>query len=161
LWAIPIMLRLALIENLRRLATQLGSARRERDLAGYWIDRLTTTAEKDPTRLIVVVAEMAEAEGALNQAFVAEFSRRLQERTPTLQLALGWIEQRLQHDGHSVEHMVHAETQSQAASQVSTGNTITSLRFLDAMEWREFVETLSAVEQTLRTDPQDVYGHMD
>ena len=40
-------------------------------------------------------------------------------------------------------------------------NSIGSLRFLGAMDWREFVETLSVVEQTLREDPGGVYGKMD
>ena len=29
------------------------------------------------------------------------------------------------------------------------------------MDWREFVETLSVVEQALRADPAGVYGAMD
>ena len=29
------------------------------------------------------------------------------------------------------------------------------------MDWREFVETMSVVEQTLREDPGGVYGRMD
>ncbi len=40
-------------------------------------------------------------------------------------------------------------------------NSIGSLRFLGAMDWREFVETMSIVEQTLADDPADVYGKMD
>jgi len=40
-------------------------------------------------------------------------------------------------------------------------NSIGSLRFLGAMDWREFVETMSVVEQTLREDPGGVYGKMD
>src|SRR4030095_16627202 len=38
LWAIPIMLRLALIENLRRLAAQLAIDRINKNLADYWAD---------------------------------------------------------------------------------------------------------------------------
>ena len=45
------------------------------------------------------------------------------------------------------------ETQEQAADQVSIGNSIGSLRLLGAMNWREFIESLSGVEQTLRSDP--------
>src|SRR6516162_2877254 len=37
LWAIPIMLRLSLIENLRRLTTRLMIDRRDRDLADRWV----------------------------------------------------------------------------------------------------------------------------
>ncbi len=39
-------------------------------------------------------------------------------------------------------------------------NSIGSLRFLSAMDWREFVEQMSAVERTLREDPAGVYGRM-
>ena len=60
-----------------------------------------------------------------------------------------------------VEQMIQTESQNQAADQVSVGNSITSLRFLDVMDWREFVETLSIVEQTLRNDPADIYSDMD
>ena len=51
--------------------------------------------------------------------------------------------------------------QQQAADQLSISNGIGSLRFLGAMDWREFVETISVVEQVLREDPADVYGKMD
>ena len=53
------------------------------------------------------------------------------------------------------------ESQQQAADQVSIGNSIGSLRFLGAMDWREFVESLSIVEQTLDEDPGGAYAKMD
>src|ERR1035437_3869086 len=40
LWAIPIMLRLGLIENLQRITNRLTIARDDRDLADSWVDRL-------------------------------------------------------------------------------------------------------------------------
>ena len=40
LWAVPIMLRLALIENLRRVAARVAASMVERDLAGLWADRV-------------------------------------------------------------------------------------------------------------------------
>jgi cyclic beta-1,2-glucan synthetase len=46
LWAIPIMLRLGLIENLQRITSRLVIARGDRDLADRWVDRLQTMAEK-------------------------------------------------------------------------------------------------------------------
>ncbi len=56
---------------------------------------------------------------------------------------------------------MQSENQQQAADQVSMSNSIGSLRFLGAMDWREFVETMSVVEQILREDPGGVYGRMD
>src|SRR5205814_8948521 len=40
LWAIPIMLRLALLENLRRVAVRVMAGRRERERAGHWVDQM-------------------------------------------------------------------------------------------------------------------------
>ena len=44
LWAIPIMLRLALIENLRRAAARIIAKRRDRNLADLWADRFGAMA---------------------------------------------------------------------------------------------------------------------
>ena len=94
-------------------------------------------------------------------AFVAELARRLQGRGPALALPLTWIEQHLAESGLTIAQLVQAESQRQAADQVSISNSIGSLRILGAMDWRTFVETQSVVEQTLLDDPDGVYGRMD
>ncbi len=161
LWAIPIMLRLGLIENLQRVATRLTIARKDRDLADQWVDRLREMAEKSPSRLVVVVAEMAESRLPLSSSFVAAFCQRLSRQSPLLHSARGWLEQRLGEQGLSIDRLVHQENQGQAADQVTVSHSIASLRFLGALNWKDFVESLSAVEATLRTDPAGVYEGMD
>ena len=117
--------------------------------------------QRTPSDLILVIADMARSDPPLTNAFVAEFARRLQGQGATLALPLTWIEQRLVESGQTIEQLVHMEGQHQAANQVSVGNSIGSLRLLSATDWRDFVETLSEVEQTLRDDPSDVYAKMD
>jgi len=161
LWAVPIMLRLALIENLRRVASRVAASMAERDLAGLWADRMIDIAERDPKSLILVVADMARSELAMTAPFVAELSRRLHGRSTALALPLTWVEQHLGESQQTIEQLVKFEAQAQAAAQVSVSNSIGSLRLLASMDWREFVETLSTVEQVLRDDPADVYPHME
>ncbi len=161
LWAIPIMLRLALIENLRRVAARLATTRISRNLAHAWADVMSDVVEKDPSKLILLVADMARSDPPMDSSFVAEFVRRLQGKGPTLTLPLTWLSQHLAESGETIDHLVHFETQQQAADQVSISNSIGSLRFLSAMDWREFVETMSVVDQVLRQDPADVYLRMD
>ena len=161
LWAIPIMLRLALIENLRRVAVRIAADRMDRNRADYWADQMTEIAAKDPKSLILVIADMARSNPPMVSSFVAELTRRLQGQGPALALPLTWIEQRLSESGLTIEELVRSENQQQAADQVSMSNSIGSLRFLGAMDWREFVETMSIVEQTLGEDPGNVYGKMD
>ena len=161
LWAFPIMLRLALIENLRRVAARVAIAHVERDTAGIWADSMLVVAESTPSDLILVVADMARSAPPLTNAFVAEFARRLQGQGAALALPLTWLEQRLAESGQTIEQLVQMEGRQQAANQVSVSNSIGSLRLVGAMDWREFVEILSSVEQTLRDDPSGAYPQMD
>lgn len=161
LWAIPIMLRLAAIENLRRVGVRIAAGWVERNLAGVWADLMIAAAENDPKSLILVIADMARSNPPMVGAFVAELARRLQGRGPALALPLTWIEQRLSESGLTIEQMVQGENQRQAADQVSVSNSIGSLRLLGAIDWRRFVETLSIVEWTLRDDGDGVYASMD
>jgi cyclic beta-1,2-glucan synthetase len=161
LWAIPIMLRLALIENLRRVSARVAAGMIHRQRANGWADQMVEVAEKDPKSLILVIADMARSHPPMVSSFVAELVRRLQGHSSALALPLTWIEQRLSEAGLTIEQMVQSETQSQAANQVSISNSIGSLRFLGAMDWREFVENMSTVEQKLREDPDGIYGAMD
>ncbi len=153
LWAIPIMLRLALIENLRRVGALVAEGRRDRDLADLWADKMLDFSEKDPKNLILVIADMARSSPPMTTSFVSEFVRRLQGQSPALALPLTWIEQQLSESGLTIERLVHLGNQQQAADQISISNSIDSLRFLGAMDWQEFVEKISVVDQKLRSDP--------
>ncbi|HVY75662.1 MAG TPA: glucoamylase family protein [Puia sp.] len=161
LWAIPIMLRLALIENLRRLAALIAKDRISKNLADYWADQMTQTAEKDPKSLILVIADMARYGPPMESAFVAELTRRLVGKGSAFALPLSWIEQRLSEKGMTSDELVHIENQKQAADQVSIANSISSLRFLSSNNWRDFVEEISTVEKILRADPVGIYAAMD
>lgn len=161
LWAIPIMLRLALIENLRRVATRTTASHVNRTLANEWADRMIKVADDDAAKLILVIADMARSEPPLDSAFIAELVRRLQGQGPSMTLPLSWIEQHLAQAGVTSEQMIQTEIQQQAANQVSISNSIGSLRFLGSMNWRDFVESISIVEHTLRQDPTGVYANME
>ena len=161
LWAIPIMLRLALIENLRRVAVRIAAGSTDRDVAANWADRLTEVARHDSKSLILVIADMARSHPPMSTPFVSELARRLQGQGPALALPLTWIEQQLAESGLSIEKLVHSGNRQRAADQVSISNSIGSLRLLGTMDWRKFVEAMSLVEQTLRTDPADAYATMD
>ena len=161
LWAVAIMLRLALIENLRRISLSIIKGRTDRNLAGYWADRVILTAETDPKSMVIVVADLARSDPPMSSAFIAEFARRLEGQSLALALPLTWIDQRLSEMGKTIGQMVQQEIQQEAADKVSIGNSIRSFRFLESTDWRKFVEGASTVERTLHMDPAGVYSQMD
>lgn len=159
LWAIPIMLRLAIIENLRRIASRIAVERNQRDLADYWAKEMVRTAESERQKIILVIADMARSNPPLERAFVAELIRQLRGRNATLIQALNWIEDRLNETGHTLSEMVQADNQKQASDQLTISNCINSLRALNNIDWRDFVEYNSAVEKILRKDT--IYPQLD
>jgi len=161
LWAVPIMLRLGLIENLRRVSVYIAQRRRDRNLANLWAGRLLAAVEKKPETVLHVLAEMAQSDPPFSNQFVEEFCGRLQGQSPALATVQSWVQHRLAEQGLTREQLQRADNQIQAADQVSIGNSIGSLRFLSAMDWRKFVETMSIVEQLLCADPANVYADMD
>ncbi|HXB08673.1 MAG TPA: glucoamylase family protein [Puia sp.] len=161
LWAIPIMLRLAVIENLRRVCGRIALDMIDHNLADYWADKMIDTVKEEAAHLILTIADMVRSKPPLSSPFVAGFTRSLQGKGPALALPLSWLEQQLSGMGTSSNDLVRQENQKQAADQVSVRNSIGTLRFIGTTEWREFVEKLSCVEQVLVQDPAGTYPRMD
>ena len=161
LWAIPIVLRLALIENLRRVAYSVRADRADRNIASRWADAMIEVARRDPTGLILVAADMAREQPPMSSSFVSELSRRLQPLGDAVSLPMTWIDQRLAESGLTSDQLVQSAQREQAADQVSVSNCIGSLRLLDALDWKTFVESISVVETILNKDPAGAYAALN
>lgn len=161
LWAVPIMFRFALIEKIRHVATLVASYRVDRALAAHWAAQMTQTSVMAPKDLIMVIADMARSNPSLTGSFVAELNRQLKGMGPSLALPLTWVEQQLAVSGQTIEQLVQSENQLQAANQLSMSNCFNSLRAIEAVDWKCFVDSTSVVEGTLRKDPAEVYADMD
>ncbi|MDP1821897.1 MAG: glucoamylase family protein [Archangium sp.] len=149
LWAWPIMLKLALIENLRILTEGMLRARAARSLAGAALARLESGASSLPLPV------------PLHSAFVAEVHQRMREFDPRIAALHAQIEEALSATGSTSEDALRSEYQRQATDQASTGNSITSLRLCSTLDWSAFVEQVSLVDQILRRDPTGDYARMD
>lgn len=161
LWAFPIMLQLALLENLRCVGLRIACRREERDAAIVWADRMLATAEREPKQLIRLLAEFANADMPLTAPFVEEFYARLQTQGSAMAFVQTWVEQKLLEQGVTATQLSAVDARTAAANQISMANSISSLRFIGSMDWRNYVESLSVVEQILREDPTGIYARQD
>jgi len=161
LWAFPIMLRLALLENLRRVVSRIARRREDRDAAIAWSDRLIEAAGAAPERMTGLLAKLADARVALTAPFVEEFYQKLQGQEPAVAFVLTWVEQQLADKGTSLAALLEADGRTQGADRISMGNSVSSLALVNAMNWSEFVEGASVVEHTLRDEPTGVYQSSD
>src|SRR5205807_1441296 len=158
LWAVPISLRLALVENLRRLTTRIASSRNERDEADRLADRILEAARRQPQD---VVSLLPRTRKKLGRAFVVQLIQRLRDQDPAVMPVLEWLDQQLTKQGLSLDKIVHEEHHRQAAAQVTVGNIITSMRLLSTLDWKDFFEKISLIDPELAKDPAAVYARMD
>ncbi len=161
LWAVAITLRLALVENLRRLAISIARARAEREEADKLADKLLELASLQPAAISTVVSERLGKREELRQTFIVQLIQRLREQHPSVMPVMDWIEKQLGVQGTSVEQSIHYEHQRQAAAQVTVGNIITSMRLLSTLDWNDFFEKVSLIEPVLGKDPTGVYSRME
>ena len=160
IWAIPIMLRLALVEELRRLTEDVISARRDRDAARRWGVRFSDTATQ-PARAIDRLLREASRGGRLSDAFVVELLQWLRDLPTSVVPAWDALQRALDVQDDSADAMLRREHHREATNQVAIGNIITSMRLLSSTDWPVFFERVSSVEQILREDPAGAYGAMD
>ena len=158
IWSLPLMLRLRMIECIRRLAIQVERREREREQADFWANRLLTAARQEPERLPTFVAELAHEQPAPTPHFLDQLVGYLYDEESALTAIREWLEKSLH---GTVLEAVQQDHIDQTAEQVALANAITSLRRFSQMDWRDLFEILSLVEARLRTDPADIYSRMD
>ena len=156
LWAVAITLRLALVENLRRIATRIVAAREAREEADSLADKLLEMAGRQPEKLTSLLTGRLGKREDLDRAFVVQLTQRLRDQDPAVTPVFDWLERQLKKRGQTTEQIVHLEHQRQAAAQVTVGNIITSMRLLSTLDWRDFFESVSLVDPALGLDPSSV-----
>lgn len=149
-WAVPIMLRLVLVENLHRLCAQM---------------LLTHTCRRSATEMLATWKAQRRLDLELCETpqcipTVTQLLEQLPYQGPEFRDALSLLERRLADGGWQLPEVIRQEHQRLAANQVSIGNVITSMRLIASLDWIDFFERVNCAEQVLRTDPAGVYSEM-
>ncbi len=165
IWAVPITLRLALVEQLKALSIRIVNARKKRQEADVLADKILTLAAQNQTQpdelIRVLSAEMGDPDN-FDRAFVVQLASRLRDQDPDVWATLDWLEVQLSSvHNTSIEKVIQLEHNVQAVSQVTVGNIISSMRLISSMDWRDFFESVSLVDPILASDPSGTYPKMD
>src|SRR5262249_2710965 len=123
IWAVPIMLRLVLVENLRRLCCHVLAAREHRRHAEKLVESWRGGAPPPAPQ------------GDIDHSLLAmHLMDRLRESNPEERgISLAEVAGRLGHPHDALEELVRKEQQRMAADQVSIGNVITSMQLLGGL----------------------------
>jgi cyclic beta-1,2-glucan synthetase len=159
LWAVPAMLRLGLIENVRRMALRTVNRLNELEAADAAAARIARAADEGHAALDTELDRFASNPPPLTPNFVSRFLQQLRVEGGALP-AVVRLEQWIAEEALSSEEATSRATQRLALTQVVMANSITSLRAIGRMEWNAFVEGQSRMEAVLREDPSGFYSSM-
>jgi cyclic beta-1,2-glucan synthetase len=159
LWAVPAMLRLGLIENVRRMTLRTVGRLDETVAADAAAARLGRAAEAGQPALDAELDRFFAHPPALTPVFVSRFLQQLRAVGGSL-TAVRLLEEWMAEEALSAEEATSRAMRRLAMTQVGMANSITSLRAIARMDWRTFVESQSRMEAALRRDPSGFYPRM-
>ncbi len=160
LWAIPVVLRIALINKLRCLFEEINQNVLSKQQANIILKRITPLLS-DASRVVQNVITTAEKHLDLtNPSVLIHLARQFREFIESTPL-LRWLEVRTASQNLSLAQLIEAEHIRQAEYRVAAGQLISSLQDISHAIWEIHFEEISLVEQILRQDPAQVYAEMD
>ncbi|MDR3271591.1 MAG: glycosyl transferase family 36 [Peptococcaceae bacterium] len=159
IWAIPIMLKMVFLENVRRLAEEILVTQAERLAAKKWLAPFTKAGQ--PAGQWPKLLESAPRP----LLFTATMAERLSSRIKDFGLdgapLLRWLERAVSKQDATLDALIKLDHQCQTSCQLSMGNSISAIRFLLDQDWPNFFEEISMVQKILAQDPSAVYLQMD
>ncbi|GBR46451.1 cyclic beta 1-2 glucan synthetase [Acetobacter pomorum DSM 11825] len=145
LWAVPITLRIVLIENLRRVVSAIIESHISQQTADVLVEQLTYARKNDITAISAILSKVNP--NIITPAFTAQLAHRLRGMDPEKDPVLVWLEQRLEDKNTNIEQGIQEYLQKQGAFNATIRNIITSLRHISESDWTEIFEQVCLIDK--------------
>ncbi len=154
IWNIGIMLQIAIIQNIRKISEKIANAQMQRQKAENIAKTLIENTGK---------TNISYQSGKQDMPFpfieyMSYILKRYGKKGIVYQTILEEIVEKL---GFTVEEVIQKEHFDIAIQKVQMGNSITSLKMVQRINFLEIFEKINGVEDILRQDPSGVYPNMD
>ena len=157
LWAVPITLRVLLIENLRRLAERIVRSQTARKQADAISDEVLGLSGSPSRPIEVVIKHLSQI--PFSASLAVQLLQRLRFQESRIDPILHWLNGELAKNNTNPDEAVSDELNGQTGANATVRNIITSSRQMAAFNWQDFFEEVSLVEEALRSNP--IYEQLD
>lgn len=163
IWNIGIFLQIAIIENIREICEKIYSCQIQKYKAESIAERLVENKEKAKQNFKASQVKKLEKDifEDMKYPFIEYLSyilKRYGKKGYSYQKAL---EEVVEMAGSTVSEVIKKEHFDMAVRKVSIGNSITSMKKIQRINFLEIFEKINGVEEILRQDPSQVYEKMD
>lgn len=163
IWNIGIFMQIAIIENIRTICENIYVSQIEKFKVESIMGRLVEnkpkqeqmyTAFKGHKNLNIKLYD-------IRYPFVEYLSFKLKKFGKKTERFLKILEEEVEKTGTTVSEIIKREHFDIAVNKISIGNSITSLKKIQRINFLEIFEKINGVEEVLKQDPAEVYDKMD
>ena len=160
IWNIGIFLQIAIIEKIRAICEDIYISQMQKYKVENIIERLVEG--KDKNNLIYKkMFKTKSKENSSKYPFIEYMSYALKKYGKKTHSFLQVLEDTIEKTGTTVSDTIKKEHFNIAVRKVSMGNSITSLKEIQTINFLEIFEKINGVEEILKQDPVGIYENMD
>lgn len=157
LWAVPLLIRLRLIECLENLALKVLRRQRDTQEADFWANRILYAVRRQPDKLYFFLAELSKEKPYPSSHFAERLIDHLSDEKEALVPVQAWLSHRM---GDDISTVILREQRQQMMEQISLSNAIMSLQRLARLDWREVFEAESEVDKIFAQEASGQYWQL-
>ncbi len=154
---IPIMIRIALIENIRIISEKINETQKQWNMADEIVEKWWADDAVDLEKIIKLLKNNIVSINEANPSFVEHLFYRLRISGRSYSDVLRYIDENLDKFDTTTEIIAQKEHNAQAVSTVTIGNCILSLKYVSGLNWVDLFDEASFLEKILRQDPNGTY----
>lgn len=152
IWSLSLMIRIALIENIRIICGNIYNTQIQWSLAEETLKLKKEDIFKDIDDNV---------DEGLDISYIEHILAKVRREGLDLPDIVDYIEVKLDEHNTTINDIIQNEHKRHAIRRISIGNSITSLHSISTLNWNDIFESISVVEEKLRNDPIKVYSEMD
>jgi cellobiose phosphorylase len=162
LWAIPIMIRLFLIQILSEKASQILQQKRISNEVDDFIKEIENKNLQEPGVFSHAISNWVRARsGKLGLLYLIELFNNLFSADLLQEEQKRWFNYRISKYDVNLEDAINLEAKKQSRLQLNIQHAVVSLREITETDWSGFVEDCSVIDRILMMDPARQYSAMD
>ncbi len=163
IWNIGIFLQIGLIENIRIVCEKIYSVQLQKYRVENIIERLVENKEKDKLKFgkLNDYKKRVKENGEMKYPFIEYMSYKLRQFGKIGYPFLNILEEQVNKIGVDISDVIKKEHFDIAVKKVSIGNSITSIKNIQRINFIEIFENINQVDDILKEDPAKVYDKMD
>ena len=163
IWNISIFLQIAIIENVRGICENIFISQFEKNKVESIVERLVVNTpqknhifrvNKDQKNIKLKMYD-------IKYPFVEYLSYKLKKYGKKSEIFLRALEEIVEKTGTNVSEIIKREHFEIAVNKISMGNSITSIKEIQRINFLDIFEKINGVEEILKQDPAKVYDKMN